>query len=243
LALEAREGAAVIELVGDGILASHGRWSFGGNVCDVFEAHIRRSVPLYDDLHRLIVALACRVVPECGRVIDLGCSTGTLLRALVSRHPIVDVVGVDVEPNMVASAMRLSGGRGTYLCEDIRCVSLGVSHLVTCCYTLQFVPICDRLGILQRIARSLAPGGMFVLAEKVRRRDPALQRLCAAAHDDFKRRQGFSDDEIAAKARSLDGVLTPLFDDENLDMLREAGFGFRELLLRHSCFDAWVARA
>jgi tRNA (cmo5U34)-methyltransferase len=231
-----------MEPVGDGIVTSRGRWSFGGDICDVFETHIRRSVPLYDELHRLIASFAGSVVQNGGQVTDLGCSTGTLLRAVLSRHPTVHVVGVDIEPNMIAAALRLSSGRGTYLCEDIRSHSLGVNHLVTCCYTLQFVPPADRLGVLKRVARSLAPGGTLVLAEKVRRRDPALERLCVAAHHDFKRHQGFSDDQIAAKARSLEGVLTPLFDDENLDLLREAGFGFRELFLRHSCFDTWLAR-
>jgi tRNA (cmo5U34)-methyltransferase len=233
---------AASDLVGDGIRASRGQWSFGGEVCDVFENHIRRSVPLYDELHRLIAYLATVLVPPGGVILDLGCSTGTLLRRILRRHPTARATGVDREHNMIAAAMRRSQGRGTYICEDVRTCSMGPSQLTVCLYTLQFLPIQDRLPVLQRAAAGLGEAGAFVLAEKVRRRDAELQRLCTAAHHDFKRCQGFSEAEIAAKDRSLEGVLTPLLDQENVDLLRQAGFMRVELLLRHSCFDSWLAR-
>ena len=58
---------------------------------------------------------------------------------------------------------------------------------------------------------------------------------------EFKRRQGFSNEEIAEKARSLRGVLQPLSAEENEAMLRRAGFGEVARVFRWMAFDGVLA--
>ncbi len=83
------------------------RWHFGGPVPAAFDEPVRRSVPLYDEGHRLILELSDFFLNVgSGRVVDLGCSTGTLLSGLAARHDGrgMSFLGVDSEPDMVAHA-------------------------------------------------------------------------------------------------------------------------------------------
>ncbi len=231
-----------LQSVGHGITAATGRWTFGNGVCRTFDQHIRASVPGYTELQETILKLAERMVAPGAVACDLGCSTGNLTHGLARRCPAARVIGVDLEPQMLSAAKRLAPTRPDYRCADIRGFSLPRCALITSCYTLMFLPLSDRLPLLERIRNSLAPDGAFVLAEKVIRRDPSEQARCRDEHYAFKRAQGLSDAEIRAKAESIRGRLVPLYEDENLDLLERAGFETVRLIARHTCFDAWLAR-
>lgn len=227
--------------VGDGILAAPGGWSFGGDLWRVFDQHIRRSIPLYDELHELVTALAGSFVSPGATIYDFGCSTGTLCVRLAEGFPEAQVIGVDVEPNMIRGARRARRGTISYSCEDLRRLELTPCDLITCCYTLQFLPVSDRAAVLSRAAAALRPGGAMLISEKVKRRDPKWQAECRRLHDSYKLAHGFSRQEMAAKSRSIEDVLTPLFDDENVTQLESAGFQPIRLIFRYASFDAWLA--
>lgn len=227
--------------VGHGITVPPGGWSFGGNVWRHFDQHIRASVPGYDLVHDTILDLAQPFLGPGRRACDLGCSTGTLTARLASQFRGVEIVGVDIEPNMIAAAKRLSPRRPNYRCADVRELELPRVEFACACYTLMFLPPSDRLRVLRRVFSALSPGGGFVLAEKVLRDDPVHEARCQRQHHAFKRRQGLSEQEIALKAASLEGRLIPLTDQENVALLREAGFDEIQLVCRSACFDAWLA--
>src|SRR5688572_21436087 len=92
--------------VGDGIHAGTARWNFAGDVCQTFDEHVSRSVPLYREGHELVAQLSDFFVRPAGLVLDVGCSTGTLIRSLAQRHQDIGVkfLGIDVEPSMAAAA-------------------------------------------------------------------------------------------------------------------------------------------
>lgn len=227
--------------VGHGITVPASGWSFGGNVWRHFDQHIRASVPGYDLVHDTILDLAHGFLGPGKRACDLGCSTGTLTARLAHQFRGVEVVGVDIEPSMIAAAKRLSPRRPQYRCGDVRELELPRLEFACACYTLMFLPPNDRLDVLRRVYAALGPGGGFVLAEKVVRRDPVHEAHCQRQHHAFKRRQGLSEQEIALKARSIEGTLIPLTDQENIALLSQAGFGEIQLVCRSACFDAWLA--
>ncbi|HEU5074082.1 MAG TPA: methyltransferase domain-containing protein [Polyangiaceae bacterium] len=227
--------------VGHGITVPASGWSFGGNVWRHFDQHIRASVPGYDLVHDTILDLGQGFLGPGKRACDLGCSTGTLTARLANQFRGVEVVGVDIEPSMIAAAKRLSPHRPTYRCGDVRDIELPRLEFACACYTLMFLPPRDRLDVLRRVFGALGPGGGFVLAEKVLREDPIHEAHCQRQHYAFKRRQGLSEQEIALKARSIEGCLIPLTDQENVALLRDAGFAEIQLVFRSACFDAWVA--
>lgn len=226
--------------VGDGLRCAPGAWTFGGDVASVYDEHVRRSVPSYEAVHELVISHATRVVRSADRIYDLGCATGRLTERLAEKFEHSPVWGVDVEPTMIAAASQ-PFSRARYLCNDLRRIQLEQCGLVVMLYALQFVPAPERAAVVQRVFDSLRPGGALFLAEKVKRRDAAFELSCQRALYDFKRSRGFTEVQIAAKAQSLKTVLVPAFDDENVALMHNAGFGVVHHLFRHSCFDAWLA--
>jgi tRNA (cmo5U34)-methyltransferase len=227
--------------VGDGIQAAPNHWSFAGEVWRHFDSHIERSVPFFPQLHETIVRLAEQLVPAGGRVYELGCSTGNLCRKLERRlDDTIDVVGVDVEPNMIAAARNL-GGSIRYHCADLRTYTLEPCHLAILCYCLQFIDPAERLALLSIVANTLEPGGAVIVAEKVKRRHARMNTLLQQAHCQYKLDQGFTSDEIEAKEKSLDGVMTPLYEDENPQLLTQAGLRDVHCIFRNLTFEAYIA--
>ena len=84
---------------GDNINKKNSNWSFKGNVCKNFDAHINKSVPLYSETHELFLKLSDFFLQKESKIVDIGCSTGTFLSNLYDRHKQNDkrlkFVGVD----------------------------------------------------------------------------------------------------------------------------------------------------
>ncbi len=233
--------------VGDGISSLAGSWTFGGAVPDAFDSHVARSIPAYDESHVLIADLADQLVPQGGRCYDLGCSTGTLTRLLAERlaDRRVEVIGVDREPGMILKATERCAQQPSVRFEtaSLEDLALEPADLIVCYYTLQFVSLRARSGLVRRIRRALDPGGALILFEKVLAPTARMQEMAVGAYWDWKRQQGFSDEEITSKARSLRGVLQPLSPEENEAMLRGAGFSEVMQVFRWVLFEGLVAYA
>ena len=60
-------------------------WSFDG-IAENFEIHARRSIPGYDQGHELICSYSDFFCSSSSAIIDVGCSTGLLLRKIGERH-------------------------------------------------------------------------------------------------------------------------------------------------------------
>jgi tRNA (cmo5U34)-methyltransferase len=214
--------------VGDAITAEAGAWTFGSGVAERFDSHVVRSLPMYEATHALICDLADDFVPSRSCVYDLGCSTGTLLEllALRLRDRQAEIVGVDVEPEMLARA-RLRCARHpnvVFVEADIVDLPLEPAHLVVAHYTLQFIPPDRRGAVVSRVHAALRPGGAFLFFEKISAPTAHLNELVTAGYHSWKRSQGFSEEEIRAKAESLVGVLLPGTSATNHGLLTAAGF-------------------
>jgi tRNA (cmo5U34)-methyltransferase len=233
--------------VGDGITTPAGSWTFGGEVPAAFDSHVARSVPAYTEGQELIADIADQLVPPGGRVYDLGCSTGALTAQLAERLAPrrVEVVGVDREPGMIErAALRCAAlPQVRFETAPLQELTLQPADMVISYYTLQFIPLRARAEILARIHEALVPGGTFVLFEKVLASSARNQATAAGAYADWKGRQGFGDEEIAAKARSIRGVLQPLSPEENDAMLHAAGFSDLMRVFRWVLFEGLIARA
>jgi tRNA (cmo5U34)-methyltransferase len=243
-----RDGAESRTLqVGDGITTLAGSWTFGGRVPEAFDSHVARSVPAYAEGQELVVDLADQLAAPGGRCYDLGCSTGTLTALLAERLESrrVEVIGVDREPGMIERATERCAAldRVRFETAALEDLSFEPADLIVSYYTLQFVAPRERAAILTRIHRALAPGGTLILFEKVLAPTARTQEVAIGAYADWKHRQGFSDDEIAAKSRSIRGVLQASSSQENESMLRAAGF--REIMhvFRWVLFEGLVAHA
>lgn len=231
---------------GDSI-GTTGAWRFGGDTASGFDDHVERSIPWYGAGQELVVDIADHVVPRAGRCYELGCSTGTLTALLAGRLAArgAEVIGIDSEPDMIAIARERCAAIANARFEAAHAETFGFADadLVVSYYTLQFVAVRERRALLATLRRALQPAGALVLFEKILVDPGRAQLLATEIYHDWKRRRGFSDAEVAAKGRSLRGVLAPQTSAENRAMLAEAGFGDPVQVFRWLCWEGLLVRA
>ncbi len=226
---------------------------FDETVAAVFPDMIRRSVPGYELVVPMTGLLAARAVAgiDSPRIYDLGCSLGAttlaVLHALASLGmtvPDLSIVAVD------NSAAMLDQARSTVRDPRVRFVESDVSTLpfeparaVIMNWLLQFLPPEHRAPLLERIRGCLQDGGLLLLSEKVHADDDATEAFNRAAHEDFKRANGYSDLEISQKRTALEQVL--ITDTVESHVARLEAAGFREVHVWFRCLNwaAFAARA
>lgn len=182
-------------------------------------------------------------------VYDLGCSTGATLIELVRRLPHLGLqcVGIDSSAAMVEKAtlkaeIYTKSERMRFVQADILSCPLEQPAAIFLNYTLQFVRPLQRPAFIERLHASLKPGGILVICEKTISHSPEFNRAYIGFYLDFKRRQGYSEIEIAKKREALENVLVPFSVPENLDLLRKAGFSQVETFFQWFNFSGFVAR-
>ena len=221
---------------------------FDADVVKVFDDMVERSVPLYRSVQVASANIAARFLQPEDTVYDLGCSTGSTFLHLLPLidDPSMHFVGVDTSAEMLitcASNLTEAGykDRVLLLNEDIASTKLKRAGVVIMHYTLQFLPVEQRLDLLTRIYQALRPGGILLLSEKVSHRHPTMSESLNELHWDFKRQQGYSEMEIAQKREALENVLVPITSRENETLLFKAGFSEVETYLKWYNFASIVA--
>ena len=232
--------------VGNGLTKHAGSWSFDGNVPDVFVDHVSQSVPLYREGHTLVCGLSDDFVRDGDLAYELGVSTGELIGRLADRSSAkrrARWVGIDIEPAMIAKARSHCSGKSNVelLCDDVVNHEYQPCAFVVAYYTLQFIRQSQRIQIVARLYEQLHHGGALVMFEKVRGPDAQVQDYFVSLYHEFKVTNGFTIEEVYNKAQSLRGVLEPMSSDENVAMLRQAGFRTIVCVSKYICFEGLLA--
>lgn len=221
---------------------------FDEEVVRVFDDMVDRSVPYYAEIQRMITELAHAFVKDGTRVYDLGCSTGTAL-SLISRglDKDVELVGVDSSAAMLEECrqklVKSGVDRPFQLFEADLSMPFKIENasVVLLVLTLQFLRPLYRPSLLKAIYDGLAKGGALLLVEKVLSADAGLNRLFIRFYYDYKRRVGYDELEISQKREALENVLVPYRPEENVELLKEAGFQTIEAFFRWYNFMGFVA--
>ena len=108
--------------VGDSILAENANWNFDGDIANNFESHVKKSVPLYEKGHELVLESADYFVKDESICYELGCSTGILSYKLSNRFKKINAnfVGLDQVENMISFAKNKYQNKNLkYECADV----------------------------------------------------------------------------------------------------------------------------
>lgn len=217
-------------------------FAFDAKVAAVFEDMISRSVPGYGLTLSMLGVLAEQHMQEDANIYDLGCSLGAGIAAVRSRIPQAScrIIGIDSSAAMLERCRKLlerqeSSVAVDLVCADIRDVTIANACMAVLNFTLQFVPIDDRLSLLRGIHAGLRPGGVLVLSEKIAFTDATEQAFQTDMHHAFKRAQGYSELEVSQKRAALENVLIPETIDTHLARLRQAGFAHAHVWFQ--CFN------
>jgi tRNA (cmo5U34)-methyltransferase len=227
-------------------------FEFSEAVVRVFPDMIERSVPGYRQLLELTPLIVREAATSNSRIYDLGCSLGaaTLAARRAVQVPGVSIISIDSSPQMTARCRHLVENDNSsvpveVITGDIREVPIVGASVVMMYFTLQFIEPDHRTALIRRISDGLLPGGVLLLAEKLRF-SPEHQDWMDRHHHSFKRTQGYSDLEIARKRQALENVL--IADDRQTHHQRLLDAGFSEVIdwlqcLNFACFAAIKPRA
>ena len=214
-------------LLGDEIVAKNADWKFNGNMVENFEQHVKKSVPLYEEGHELVLKLSDYFVKNDSICYELGSSTGKLSYKLAKQHEFREAkfMGIEIEEDMVTKANELYKNPNlSFICDDMNTMVWEKADLIVSYYTIQFIHPKLRQQLINKIYESLNWGGAFILYEKVRANDARFQDIISNLYMEYKLDQGYEAQEIISKAKSLKGVLEPFSTEGNMDMLKRAGF-------------------
>jgi len=226
-----------------------GQFRFDDAVAQVFPDMIRRSVPGYGHVVGLSGLIAKRFAKPHTRLYDIGCSLGATTLSLATQvtQPGCRIGALDPSRAMLTAAQRMADHAPDahipidWIESDAQTHDYAPCSVVTMNFTLQFIPVAERLPLLTRLADALVPGGCLILAEKTGVDDPDSQTLLTDIHHDFKRANGYSDLEIAQKRAAIEDFLIPETAAVHVARLRDAGF--RQVSGFFHClnFRAWIA--
>lgn len=214
-------------------------FDFGKETAEVFDDMLDRSVPLYRELQRMISEIAAEFAQEGTNVYDLGCSTGITLSTVHDRiNKNIRLIGVDYSLEMLSKCKERFMANGTLkdyglICADLnQPINIHKASVVILNLTLQFIRPIYRDRLIKCIYDGLIDNGCLILVEKVLGNDSAFNRIFIKFYYDMKRRQGYSDMEIARKREALENVLIPYQLDEDKQLLIRNGFFLMDIFYK-----------
>jgi L-threonylcarbamoyladenylate synthase len=160
-----REGAVPEAALGDAL-----GWQFHFDPATYAE-EIRADVPEYDRFQDELVSASGA---GARLILELGTGTGETARRLLARHPGASLVGVDVNPEMLAAAGEVLPRERV----DLRIGALqdtlpaGPFDLVASALCIHHLDAEEKRDLFHRVREVLVPGGRFVIADVVEPVDP-----------------------------------------------------------------------
>lgn len=223
-------------------------FKFGATVAKVFDDMVNRSVPYYGEIQRMMAEQAADYAQAGTDVYDLGCATGATLIGMNSTiAETIRFIGIDDSPEMLAKCRSKLEEAGFKRPFELRVADLnsGVqisnASVVVLCLTLQFVRPIYRGNLLKSIYDGLCSGGVLILVEKILAENSAFNRDFIKHYYDYKRRNHYSELEIAQKREALENILIPYKLSENIALLRDTGFTHCEVFFKWYNFSGLIA--
>jgi len=216
------------------------KFTFDQKVVEVFDDMVLRSVPGYKQMIELI-GLAGRTYPVINsNVYDLGCSTGAVTLSIASnlKSASVKIFSIDNSQEMLNQCSKnlLSAKANIqYICDDIENIQFENASLIVLNLTLQFINPKNRSDLIERIFKSLLPGGALIISEKIIHENEEINKSLISLHESFKRENGYSETEIAQKRKAIEDVLIPESIEQHLKRLSDAGF--KKPLVQMQCIN------
>ncbi len=139
--------------------------------------HFERWAPKYDRswtqsiffgrVHQGVTQVVATLRPAPTRILDIGCGTGALLRLLAGRFPAADLIGADASKEMLKMACTANPfpERLRFIEAQAEGLPFAESSFDLILSTISFHHWADQSQGLHEAARTLAPGGLFLLAD------------------------------------------------------------------------------
>lgn len=223
-------------------------FEFDQKVVEVFPDMIERSVPGYKTIIQGIGEIAEKFVQLDSNIYDLGCSLGAASFAIRQKvsEPSCKIIAVDNSAAMVERCKLIQSSYNfsmpiDVIEADINQIEMTNASLVVLNFTLQFLPNEQRQPLLEKIYQALKPGGVLILSEKLQMAHDELDEVIIDLHHRFKKRNGYSDMEIAQKRAALENVLIPDSRATHFKRFEDIGFSQFDTWFQHYNFASFIA--
>jgi len=226
-----------------------GGFKFDENTAEVFDDMLRRSVPFYNEVQRMILELTKIFIKDKSNIYDLGCSTGTTLVNLTKNINMknVNFIGMDYSPAMLEKAkIKLKRNKLLERCVLVnadlnKCFEIENASVVIMNLTLQFIRPSNRDSAISGIYNGLKKNGCFILVEKILLDNSIYNNIFLELYYDYKMRNNYSKLEISKKREALENILIPYRYKENLKLLEKSGFKIIDEFFRWYNFCGIIA--
>lgn len=211
------------------------RFEFDEEVSACFRDMSKRSIPLFQETHRLHAHLATQWVGPGCRVLDAGASRGEFITQMESVHGRGNFIA-----DMCDSSIHMVG----HLETDFPWANVWLADItsqdfiersekydiINCSYVIQFIPESLQAEALRILISKLKSGGLLFLGQK-EGKDATTSRQYDKLHEEylrFRRSYGYSEEEITAKTRALASVMRPMGEITLLSKLVSLGMTVQE---------------
>jgi len=116
-------------------------------------------------------------LPRNGRVLDVGCGTGTFAISVAASRPDAEVVGIDGDPEILARARAKTGADAIEWRQGLAGAlpfGEGSIDVVTSCLVLHHLLPEQKQEAVSEVRRVLKPGGGFFVTDWGRPHDPVM---------------------------------------------------------------------
>jgi len=213
-----------------------------------FDEHIEKSIRGYSNLLEDVISLSRYFVEDDTSIVDIGCSTGKLTKAMIEYNEDHcsngNYIGIEIAEGFFKDlenrAKELEEYKVDFILDDIRNCDFENCSLVTSIFTLQFMPKKDRLNVMKNIYKGLNDGGAFIFAEKTICQNALVQDMITFNYYDYKRKS-FDTEDIMDKERTLRHMMKPNTWEEIEMNLAKAGFSDVQPFWRNHAFVGALA--
>ena len=223
-------------------------FNFNGEVAEVFDDMLNRSIPGYQDLQDIISKFIMEYYRKNTYIYDLGCSTGNTILELFKNMPeglSCDYLlkAVDKSEEMLQRAReKCCKYNVEWICDGVENVKIENASVVVSNYTIQFVDPDLRFPLLKNIYSGLNNDGILILSEKVSVNEDKMEKIISDLFYNFKLKNNYSRLEIDQKAESLRNVLIPLKVENYFKYLQDCGFKNINIIFKYYNFMSLVAQ-
>ena len=209
---------------------------------EAFDAMIRKLAPRYEQMIDVLVSVIPFDEDRRFSVLDLGCGTGAVSKAIADRYPLAEITGVDLSENMLEMARVKLDGRIECIQADFNqfafprqydliVSSLAMHHLAT---------DDDKRTFYRKIYAALSPGGQFTNIDIVAGASDALQQIYENKLADYMAEQITKEEFERDWKPKYGSVDFPVPILRHTDMMKDCGFEDIDIVYKNYRFAVYT---